>query len=277
MLESRLTDGSLKPKDLIGVPWATAFALQAAGWYLRDAIVWAKGEVDEWDKLEGSPMPGSQRDRCTFAYEMVFQLTKKPRYFFDQEAIKTKSGAIPRNVWRINPEPSGLAHFAQMPRELAARCIKAGSSERGCCPACGSPWQRVTERTPLRDIMVGVDGDRPKLRARQSMDLASNRTGLSASNSHNASTPQGPIIKTLGWQQSCPCPPADPVPCLVLDPFSGASTTGVVALALGRRYVGFDLSPDYLAMSRRRIDRPHAPSRKVDKHLPLFAALEDPA
>src|SRR3990167_4088239 len=104
-LGARSAPDGLKPKDLVGIPWRTAFALQADGWWLRDAIIWAKAEVDEGYNLEGSTMPGSQQDRFTSAYEFVFHLTKSKRYYFDPEAIKTKSGAMMRNVWRINPQP----------------------------------------------------------------------------------------------------------------------------------------------------------------------------
>lgn len=77
----RAEASGLKPKDLCGVPWRVAFALQAAGWYLRDAVIWHKP----------NPMPGSQRDRCTSSYEFVFQLTKRARYFWDMEAIREEA------------------------------------------------------------------------------------------------------------------------------------------------------------------------------------------
>jgi DNA modification methylase len=84
-IRHRLKDEGIKHKDLIGIPWRVAFDLQADGWYLRDAIIWAKAENDG-ESNEGTAMPGSQRDRCTFAYEMVFLLTKQPTYYFDLEA-----------------------------------------------------------------------------------------------------------------------------------------------------------------------------------------------
>ncbi len=258
VLESRLTDGSLKPKDLIGIPWRVALALRKDGWYLRDAIVWSKAEVDEDDNLEGSAMPGSQRDRCTSAHEMLFQLTKSARYFFDDEAIKTASGAMLRNVWRINTEAFPGSHFAVMPRKLVEPCVKAGTSQAGCCPSCGTPWARVVERERLLDGHRAVGGGWKQDDAGR---IGANGVG------HWRITTKS---TTLGFHQSCQCPPQPPVPCLVLDPFSGASTTGVVALALGRRYVGFDLNPEYLDMAARRISRPHAPARKVEKPMPLF-------
>jgi DNA modification methylase len=136
----------LKPKDLVGIPWRVAFALQADGWYLRSDIIWAKP----------NPMPESVTDRPTKAHEYVFLLTKRERYYYDAEAISECSvspikqrtrlvgmgqdsdagtagcagndGARnARTVWTINPKPYAEAHFATMPEKLAERCIKAGS------------------------------------------------------------------------------------------------------------------------------------------------------
>lgn len=139
----------LKPKDLIGVPWSVAFALQADGWYLRSDIIWAKP----------NPMPESVTDRPTKAHEYVFLLTKSERYLYDADAVREESaepgrkradrfggnkyvegvkhsdgstftGATHRNarsVWTIGTQPYGGAHFATMPPKLAERCILAGS------------------------------------------------------------------------------------------------------------------------------------------------------
>lgn len=142
----------LKTKDLIGIPWRVAFALQDDGWYLRSDIIWHKP----------NPMPESVTDRPTSAHEHVFLLTKRERYFYDAgaireadsgqdhrrgvvEAIDTSGGYLSshtgirtaegrngqgrncRNVWTISPKPFSGAHFATMPPELAERCIRAGS------------------------------------------------------------------------------------------------------------------------------------------------------
>lgn len=142
----------LKPKDLMGIPWRVAFALQDAGWWLRSDCIWSKP----------NPMPESVTDRPTRAHEYVFLLTKSERYFYDADAIRepTQSierpnhdgvrGILPksqipgqsaqngragnhpmgrnaRTVWTITPEPFDGAHFATMPPELARRCILAGS------------------------------------------------------------------------------------------------------------------------------------------------------
>jgi DNA modification methylase len=158
----RKVSTGLKPKDLCGVPWRVAFALQAAGWWLRSAIVWHKP----------NPMPESVTDRPTSAYEMVFLLTKSERYFYDPEAIaetSIKAGQVlhsygtgakdredvsdvndrrtriglanwnkpvpdtknARNVWTISTQPFKGSHFATMPPDLAERCIKAGCPRGG--------------------------------------------------------------------------------------------------------------------------------------------------
>lgn len=137
-----------KPKDLLGIPWRLAFALQDDGWYLRSDIIWAKP----------NPMPESVTDRPTRAHEYVFLLSKRARYFYDADAIReafaddrngasgavvrkgnpdrndsgatsapTADGRNARDVWTITPEPFDGAHFATMPPALARRCILAGS------------------------------------------------------------------------------------------------------------------------------------------------------
>jgi site-specific DNA-methyltransferase (cytosine-N4-specific) len=250
----------VKPKDLLGVPWMLAFALRDDGWYLRDPIVWAKSEVDEYDELEGSAMPGSQRDRCTSAYEFVFMLSKRARYYYDPEACKTKSGAMLRNVWRINPEPTKHKHYATYPRELVRRCVLLGSSERGVCPECLAPWERV----------VDVERDSRAFKREQ-------HPGQTSGASHrtiNGVVPsfRGPLSSTLDWRPTC-THGHEPTPALVCDPFAGSATTGVVATALGRRFVGLDLSREYLTdQAMRRLERPHAAPIRPSKpeHHPLF-------
>jgi len=136
--QSKVT-GGLKPKDLCGIPWRLALALQADGWWLRSDVIWHKP----------NPMPESVTDRPTKAHEYVFMLAKSERYFYDADAIKEpgldtgqpdavvdanrdrrRDGAVRRNarsVWTIPTQPYGGAHFAVMPPRLAERCILAGS------------------------------------------------------------------------------------------------------------------------------------------------------
>jgi DNA modification methylase len=149
----------LKPKDLIGIPWRVAFALQADGWFLRQDIIWHKP----------NPMPESVTDRCTKAHEYIFLLSKSGKYYFDNEAIKEESvhygtdkrsdmGNIrydgkrtqgepeangqqsfvtinetrnKRSVWTVTTKPYSGAHFATFPQDLIVDCIKAGCPKDG--------------------------------------------------------------------------------------------------------------------------------------------------
>lgn len=176
----------LKPKNLIGIPWRVALALQADGWILRSDII--------WNKL--NPMPASVKDRPTLAHEYVFLFAKSGYYFYDWMAISEKtvsdnpisssgyreeigrgsgnreannfdeeSAKKPmgnrsdgrknrRSVWTIaTANGSGDDHYAIMPPELANLCINAGTSSKGCCYNCGSPWQR--------DVKSNVEGLAP--------------------------------------------------------------------------------------------------------------------
>lgn len=191
----------LKPKDLIGIPWRVALALQDDGWWLRSDVIWAKGQSFDPDDA-GSVMPESVTDRPTKGHEYVFLLTKSARYFYDAEAVKEpaargaagssfstgktaiqqlgrassqdrveNNGRNLRTVWRINPEPFSGAHFATFPTKLVETMIAAGSR------------------------------------------------------------------------------PGD----VVLDPFSGAGTTVMQALRMGRRAIGIELNPEYRRISIERI------------------------
>jgi site-specific DNA-methyltransferase (adenine-specific)/site-specific DNA-methyltransferase (cytosine-N4-specific) len=158
---------TLKPKDLVGIPWRVAFALQADGWYLRQDIIWSKP----------NPMPESVMDRCTKAHEYVFMFTKSVKYYFDSAAIAEPAQEGTRNkrsVWAITTKPFKGAHFAVMPEALVEPCVLAS-----------------TRRTE---------------------------------------------------------------PSIVLDPFTGSGTVGVVALRNGCDFVGTELNPEYAEIARTRIE-----------------------
>jgi DNA modification methylase len=399
--------GGLKPKDLVGIPWRVAFALQADGWYLRSAVTWCKK----------APMPESVTDRPSSATEMVFLLTKTARYYYDAEAVRTETGANLRNYWVLGPQPypmvpivrsevvgadavggdirrtgsrgcplhggrpvpaatapddgraspsldgsrspdtfghpepgrlrehaptaplpdadsaggssdwtplpyepaatlhssgshrtvpapatsrsytpsdgspvrtgdtsaspddgepsphtsessigpdemgarspersssrtadtssctctyrryttSSVSHFAVFPPALVEPCVKAGTSERGVCPECGAPWERVVERRPATPGQApGYNRDSG---ARNDGDRAGHWTDAE--------------VITSGWRPSC-AHDAEPVPATVLDPFAGSGTVGVVANKLSRRAILIDLNPEYLEQIERR-------------------------
>jgi DNA modification methylase len=298
----RRNSAALKPKDLVGIPWRVAFALQADGWWLRSDIIWAKP----------NPMPESVTDRPTKAHEYIFLLTKSARYFYDQEAVREplsdvsltqirlsettpaseefrrkrpyghvgnrkdghgdcyslvakKGGASRghsmnaagrnlRSVWTIATAPFAEAHFATFPPQLAETCIKAGTSDKGCCPACGAPWVRVVDR-----VFRGnghTHGDAYDLYQIVGRKMKLNGEQLAAAHRANPNTQQG-------FRPSCACAVATPVPCTVLDPFAGAGTALLVADRLQRHAIGIELNSDYVAMLRARI---------AGDRGPLFAA-----
>ena len=116
----------LKPKDLAGIPWRVAFALQEDGWWLRSDIIWHKP----------NPMPESVTDRPTKSHEYIFLLTKSKDYYYDQDAIRDgyaeemdQLGRNKRDVWTVNTKAYPQAHFAVYPERLILDCIKAGSKE----------------------------------------------------------------------------------------------------------------------------------------------------
>ena len=212
------------PKQLLGVPWRVAFALQADGWVLRSDIIWHKP----------NPIPESVRDRPTKAHEYVFLLAKQPRYFYDAEAIKEAnatvgdsreakgrftydekygpersdgaqqafvkidpSGRNARSVWTIATTPYSGAHFATMPPELARRCILAGSSARGQCPKCGAPWHRVIEKG-----LTAHDGETDS--AYEKGTTANRLAKLrQAARERGEEYTNGKV--TTGWLPSCSC------------------------------------------------------------------------
>ncbi len=194
----------LKPKDLIGIPWRVAFALQADGWYLRQDIIWHKP----------NPMPESVTDRCTKAHEYIFLLSKQARYFYDAEAVKEDSTGSTKG---------------------AGTSFRREKSKRGVslCPSSPMPTHRE-DRPP-----VCYDGP---TRNRRSVWTVATRPFKGA---HFATFPPKLIE---------PCILAGcPVGGTVLDPFSGAGTTGLVACTNGRSYIGCELNADYAAMSEARI------------------------
>lgn len=269
--------GDLKPKDLVMMPARVALALQADGWYLRSDIIWGKS----------NPMPESVTDRPTTSHEHVFLLARSERYFYDAEAIRephqadrrdsrdrrtpeavargdqtdVRCGNHPagrnlRSVWTIATQPYPEAHFATFPEELARRCIAAGTSERGCCPECGAPWERIVERGSLEG--PGHENYRlPKAQAAKGDASIKGRSDGWWPNHHYSQ-------QTTGWCPTC-THGRDPIPCTVLDPFAGSGTTLAVARRMGRRAIGIELQPDYLPLIQRRVS---------EAALPLLEMLE---
>jgi DNA modification methylase len=193
----------LKQKDLMGIPWRVAFALQSDGWYLRQDIIWHKP----------NPMPESVTDRCTKAHEYIFLLAKSQKYYFDNEAIK---------------EPQSENTFKRYkPGEKIPSFKKEGGSAR--------KTKQWAESAPLAIL--------PNGRNKRSVWTITTKPFREA---HFATFPED-LIK--------PCILAGSKKGdVVLDPFFGAGTTGVVAKKHGRDCIGIELNPEYIKMAQRRID-----------------------
>ncbi len=159
--------------------------------------------------------------------------------FMSNPEAKAKSlatGRHPRSVWAINPANFPGSHFAVMPEKLAEICIKAGTSEKGCCPQCGTPHVRVVEREShyeKREIAHALNHCHSKV----------DSTGW-----------RPPTIRQNGWRPSCDHG-LSAIPCTVLDPFLGSGTTLVVAKRLERNGIGIELNPNYVKLAQSRIDK----------------------
>jgi len=226
---------SLKPKDIILLPYMLAKALRDDGWYLRQLIIWAKGvsgqsEVQDqiiracgaegigpeatWRILEsvepytGGCRPESAKDRFVESHETVLLLSKSPNYFFDLDAVKEPASEQyesrhPRSVWTITTRPYPGTHFATFPRELIWRMVRAGTSSYGHCSECGRGWVR---------------------------------TGNT-------------------WGEPCYCD-LPPVPGLILDPFGGSGTTAQVAQEHGRDWIMIDIDESCQDLIKQRTAQP---------------------
>jgi DNA modification methylase len=143
-----------------------------------------------------------------------------------------------RNVWTIATAPFAEAHFATFPPELAERCIKAGTSEAGCCRMCGAPWERAIGEEE------GTEGRGSGNKERKLNPLTHLGT----------SVPWQPHIHPgTAWMMTCKCRITKPIPCSVLDPFGGAGTVGLVADRLRRDATLIELNPAYAEMARNRV------------------------
>lgn len=213
-----------KPKDLLGLPWRLAFALQADGWYLRSDIIWHKPNC----------MPESVKDRPTRAHEYLFLLSKSERYYYDHEAVREPTAAA-----------SGQGR-AQSSLALSWNRI-VQEPER---PAQQYAQHRITKRHTVRP---GVD-----------THGGGQGTGAITFDPHTRTRRDVWTVPTRGFPDAhfATFPPDLIRPCIlagcpasgvVLDPFFGAGTVGVVCVEEARRYLGVELNPDYAEMAERRV------------------------
>jgi DNA modification methylase len=216
----------LKPKDLIGIPWRAAFALQADGWYLRQDIIWAKP----------NPMPESVRDRCTKAHEYLFLLSKGPRYHFDADAIA---------------EAGSANSHGGAPNEGGAKQDAIGQQRGG---RLGVPARKNSFARPTKDS-GGVTGQKPQFRA--------DRDPVAYEGTRNKRSVWTVATQPFKEAHFATYPPELIEPCIlagcpaggtVLDPFGGAGTTGLVADRLQRNAVLIELNPAYAEIARKRLE-----------------------
>jgi DNA modification methylase len=219
----------VKPKDLYGIPWRVAFALQEDGWYLRQDIIWHKP----------NPMPESIKDRCTKAHEYIFLLSKSSSYYFDQGAIREASAES--TISRMAQDVDRQAGSDRVPgktngpmkavgtRNSFARTTKDSAGEHGQTP------QFREDREP-----IAYEGMRNK------------RSVWTV-----ATTPyKGAHFATFPTELIEPCVLAGaPAEGVVLDPFFGSGTTGQVAQNLGRAFIGCELNPAYEALQAERLSQ----------------------
>lgn len=228
----RVPDG-LKPKDLVGIPWRVALAMQRDGWYLRHALPWVKLNA----------MPNSQADRPTATTETVFVFSKSAKYYWDQDAVRVRSadGTAARTVRDTDFFMNSLrailaggrglltgaegnplavvtntakfpqAHYATFPEELVEPFLRAGTSSTGCCPKCGKPWVKVVryleDTTPPLlglEMQDDDDDDVPRAESQQGTKDRVSHLGQPAQqpSADIRGRPQGKIVH---WQPGCRC------------------------------------------------------------------------
>lgn len=216
--------GVYKPKDLIGIPWALAFSLRNAGWYLRQDIIWHKP----------NPMPESVTDRCTKSHEYIFLLSKSQKYYFDHEAIQEPS---------VTQGDVGSIKFGG---------TKYGDNDDSHFQTySGKEWKPKTKNCQY-------DGQRPNsMHLRREAGLPDETYIV-----RNKRDVWQVNVKPCKEAHFATYPPDLVRPCIlagcpeggvVLDPFMGSGTTALVAKGIGRDYIGIELNPEYKAIAERRL------------------------
>ncbi|PVY81091.1 site-specific DNA-methyltransferase (cytosine-N4-specific) [Cupriavidus alkaliphilus] len=244
-------EAGLKPKDLVGQPWRLAFALQDAGWWLRQDIVWHKP----------NPMPESVRDRCTKAHEYLFLMTRSERYYFDADAIKEPA--------TYGPTPSGVgfghgfdAEFRERGRIRVPGNVNAAKGqaayeagdERHRTKAGLQAYAYKVRESVKRGDFDGKTNDLPDREAFRAITEMRNKRSVwmiatqPYAGAHFATFPESLVE---------PCILAGSRPGdIVFDPFMGSGTVASVAQRLGRRWIGAELNPDYIALQAERTRQP---------------------
>ena len=215
----------LKPKDLVGIPWRVAFALQADGWYLRQDIIWSKP----------NPMPESVKDRCTKAHEYIFLLTKSARYWYDADAIREP--LKDSSISRLSQNIEGQAGSFRIPGKTNG-AMKAVSRKTDKQRGHGRKHAGFNDRW---DAMSKEEQSANGANKRSVWEIATKPF----SEAHFATFP--PEIPETCIKAGCP------EGGIVYDPFMGAGTVALVARLLNRNFIGSELNPEYVAIAEKRI------------------------
>lgn len=232
----------LKPKDLVGIPWRVALALQADGWYLRSDIIWAKP----------NPMPESVTDRPTKAHEYIFLISKSERYYYDHEAIREPSNPKSNVNWERNSASADLI--------IPGQAVAQHRRNRAKVPG---GW----------DTKSGSHSNIHR-QGRTSAEYCETE----ARESRNKRTVWSVATRPFPEAHFATFPPELIKPCIlagcpeggtVYDPFMGAYTTAVTAFELRRNYLGSELNPDYIAIGEKRVYK--ARKRREALGMELFA------
>lgn len=189
-----------------------------------------------------------------------------------------------RSVWRIPTQAYPGAHYATFPERLVMPPMLTATSERGACPACAAPWARIVEKSWMGDWNPGPgsngpgkvnaqSADRKGYQTRSAYEVGStaHRLALLRQQARAGGDEYAAQTRTVAWRPSCGCDAGDPVPCIVLDPFAGAGTVGIVAYKMGRSFVGIDLAGGDADLgghtAHDRIDAIRAGGRPVAEHM----------
>lgn len=245
-----------KRKDLLGIPWRIAFALQSNGWYLRQDIIWNKP----------NPMPESVNDRCTKAHEYIFLMSKSTKYFFDAKAIATPykektltTHGIPFK--QAHGDNSGMIFSENLSRDLKVRKPKQWKTPDGWETGSGShgTFHKDGREKGIKGYAHRGTGDKKINGHSGNYDLSGNLIGDGLANkksvwtvatqpfkdAHFATFPEKLIIDCIKAGSS--------FAGIILDPFMGSGTTALVASKLGRHFIGFELSKKYIEIAEKRL------------------------
>ena len=201
---------------------------------------------------DGLVTHNSAKDRPTTSHEYVFLFSKNQDYFYNYEDSLEQSHFGFRNmrsVWFIpNQHIPGLNHYATFPERIPETAIRSSTSPKGCCPSCGAPYERVVKRKRTFQSGSGRSGNMPKGKYGSGYQGGGETKDIR----------RGPCVTPIpvGWKPTCECMVPDlPEPCVVLDPFAGSGTVGIVCRKLNRKFIGIDLVPNYLGIAQERLSK----------------------